>query len=167
MVNIEELKRFESLNIFSENELSLLASIGQIHIFSEDKKIFEQNTYLKNLYLMVSGEISLTYEANEKTILILSSIKPGTFFGISSLCGVKTFHTAYCFKPSEVVVFPVDKLEEIFLKNLDFGFKFYSEMIKFYHKITQSRTEDVIKNLSNLKEIKHIDLISSIVDFSV
>ncbi len=38
MVKLEELKRFETLSVFDNSELEMLATIGQLHIFSEDKK---------------------------------------------------------------------------------------------------------------------------------
>ncbi|GAB6887733.1 hypothetical protein JCM13304A_12310 [Desulfothermus okinawensis JCM 13304] len=167
MVKLEELKRFETLSVFDNSELEMLATIGQLHIFSEDKKIFKQNTKLQNLYFMVSGEISLTHEISSEMVLILSNIRPGTFFGISALCGVKTYHNAYCFKPSEVIAFPIEQLENVFRKNLNFGLKFHYEMIKFYHKITYSKSQDVIKAIGDRGNIDDIDILSSIVDFSV
>ncbi len=52
-------------------------------------------------------------------------------------------------------------------KNLNFGLKFHYEMIKFYHKITYSKSQDVIKAIGDRGNIDDIDILSSIVDFSV
>lgn len=167
MVNIKELMRFESLSEFSKDQLSKLANIGSLHIFSQGKKIFTQNSFIDNLYLMVSGEVSLTYEVNNNITLILSNLRPGIFFGISSLCNVKTSQNAYCDKTSEVISFSVKSLRKIFQEDLDFGIKFNYYIIKFYHKISQSKTEDFIKYLNTKEHIadKLIDL--SYLDFSL
>ncbi len=163
MVKVDELEQFESLKVFSRQELNELSSIAKLYIFSKDKKIFEQNTYLENIYLMVQGEISLTFEVNKDIVLILSNIRPGTFFGISSICGVKTAHNAYCSQASEVIVFPVKGLEDIFSKDKNLAYKFHYEMLKFYHKVTQSRTKDILKVLNKKEHTGEI--LPTIVDF--
>ncbi len=147
MVGTHELSQFDIFKQFTDQEISQMASIGQLHIFSEGKKIFVQNSFLKNLYLMVSGEISLTFDINPDITFIITNLRPGIFFGTSSLVGSKTPHNAYCSQPSEVIVFPIQGLMEIFDKDKRLGYKFYYEMLKFCHKVTQSRTWDILKTI--------------------
>ena len=166
MVSKEELLKFDTLNAFTSQELAKLAAIAHIFVYKKDEKIFAQGESLTNLYLMDRGEVVLTFELNKDVTLIFSHLRPGTFFGITGLCAEKTFQNAYCLRPSQVIVFPLKKLEELFVEDKRLGFKLYYELLKLYHKIAQKRTLHTLKLLKERKDLKNLDFVSTMLDFS-
>ncbi len=161
MVNIEELKRIENLKVFIEEDLQRIGKIGQLHIFSKGTKIFTQDTRINNIYIMISGDISITREVNKDVTIIMDKLRPGTFFGISSLVGIKTFNNAVCNSPSEVLALPVDSLRQYFEEVPGFGSRFIYELLKFYHRIIKNRTLNIIKAMeSHLEDMGELPELS-------
>ncbi len=152
MVNIDELRSIENLKDFKEEHLHRIGEIGQLHIFSKGTKIFRQDTVLSCIYVMLSGDISITREVNKDITIILDKLRPGTFFGVSSLVGIKSFNNAVCTSPSEVLVLPVKELRKSFEDYPDFGACFIYELLKFYHRIIKTRTGNIIKALQSHAE---------------
>ncbi len=152
MVKIEELRSIDNLRDFREEHLKMIGEIGQLHIFSKGTKIFKQDTRLSNIYIMLSGDISITREVNRDVTIILDKLRPGTFFGISSLAGIRSFNNAVCNSSSEVLLLSVDELKKAFERFPEFGACFIYELLKFYHRVIKNRTGNIIKALQSHRQ---------------
>lgn len=84
-IDIEYLRRAETLSHLKPRQLDQLAGAFSIKHYSKDRKIFDQNERADQVYLLLAGAVKLSRTSSKRKHVTVSFVPPGSLFGTSPL----------------------------------------------------------------------------------
>jgi CRP/FNR family transcriptional regulator len=140
-INIEDLKNVRFFDNYTDEQLKILIGISSIKEFKVKEILFEQYDELTELYVMLSGCLSLGISlANEKRIR-LGTLEEGQLFSWSAV--FKPYiSTAWVLATCPTKVLAIDSRELLleFEKNCEFGFITMSKIAQtISHRLSDTR----------------------------
>ncbi|HEY4232146.1 MAG TPA: Crp/Fnr family transcriptional regulator [Lacipirellulaceae bacterium] len=122
---LDELRKSEFLRGIPDEQLTKLAAICRPVEFPARSTVFEQYGLAKNVYVIVSGEISLAICDPEESCRQIGVVHGGDLMGWSPLVGrMRLYDTARCVTAVRALEFEGSKLMDFCAANSPFGFEF-------------------------------------------
>jgi CRP/FNR family transcriptional regulator len=138
---IENLNGLRFFDNYTDEQLKIFIGISSIKEFKVKEILFEQYDELKELYVLLSGCLSLGISiANEKRIN-LGTLENGQLFSWSAVFS-PYISTAWVMAtcPTKVVSIDAKKLKHEFEKNCEFGFITMSKIAQtISHRLSDTR----------------------------
>ena len=123
----ESLQKSSFFSDFSAEDLKQLAEIGRVDEFPARSTVFEEYEPAKEVYVIVSGEVSLAICEPDATCKQIAVVHAGDLLGWSPLVGrTRLYDTAYAMTPVKALVFDGAALMKFCSDNPSFGFQFMS-----------------------------------------
>jgi len=150
MVEIDDFKKFEIFNVFSENQLAELSKITEKKTFKKGHQIYKEDDRANRFYLVVDGQISLNkIDPGEQIGISFEKRERGGLFGAACFMEPQKYTlNALCLKDSEVMSIDADKLFKFFQTDPDMGYKFMKEVAKIYfdrYKVAKRQIHAMVK----------------------
>lgn len=124
MIKIDDLKRFGIFSALNDNELENIAEIAKQEAYEKGRRIFQENSIARNLYLVSSGMVEIRMRGAEGKEMAVDAVEPGEVFGWSAVTEPHAFTAAAsALEDSDVVVVNGNVLRDLFKKNNHIGFK--------------------------------------------
>lgn len=130
MTTNQELKQFEIFKDLTDAELANIAEIAKKERYDANKRIFEEKSWARNLYLVVDGKVEIKMKGDlGSKQLPIDEAGPGEIFGWSAVTEPRAFTAAAWTKAkSEILVFDGEVLLDLFKKNNHIGYKVMSKV---------------------------------------
>jgi CRP-like cAMP-binding protein len=128
-VTIDELKKVRFFDTYSDEQLKILIDISALKEFKVKDVLFEQYDELSELYILLSGCLSMGISLPKEKRIHLSTLEEGELFSWSAV--FKPYiSTAWVIAtcPTKVLAIDARKLNLQFEKNCEFGFKSMSKI---------------------------------------
>ncbi|MCI0523199.1 MAG: cyclic nucleotide-binding domain-containing protein [Bacteroidales bacterium] len=128
-VETDDLKQIRFFEKYSDEQLGTIASISTIREFKVKDIIFEQYDELSEVYVLLSGSLSLGISLPKEKRIHLGTITEGQLFSWSAV--FKPYiSTAWvmAITPARVIAIDAKKLNEEIERDCDFGFKTMSKI---------------------------------------
>ena len=128
MVGLNTVETLRSSNFFvdlPEDQLNRLLSIAREVEFDAREAIFHEHDPAKDVYLIVSGKVSLAVCAPKVGCRQIMEVSDGDLIGWSPLLGrPRLSDTAHTLSPTKAIAFEGSQLLELCRENPEFGFEF-------------------------------------------
>lgn len=122
---LEEMKRCPFFSDFDEDQLRRLADISRIVEFPARATVFEQFEKAGEVYVLLSGQVTLAICEPAKSCKQIGVVRPGELMGWSSMVGrPRLYDSAHTLTRVNALVFKGDELMDFCRHNPSFGFKF-------------------------------------------
>ena len=122
---VEKLRTSHFFREIADEQLQKLAEICQEVDFPPRHTVFEEYEPAKEVYVILSGEISLAICDSKKSCRQIASIRDGDLMGWSALVGrTRLYDTARTVTPVKALEFDGSRLMQFCDSNPSFGFKF-------------------------------------------
>jgi CRP/FNR family transcriptional regulator len=125
----DDLKRIRFFEKYSDEQLRTIASISSIREFKVKEIIFEQYDELSEVYVLMSGSLSLGISLPKEKRIHLGTISEGQLFSWSAVFQ-PYISTAWVMAvtPARVIAIDAKKLNAEIERDCDFGFKTMSKI---------------------------------------
>jgi len=123
------LKDCEFFNEFEEQDLGRIADLCRLNIYKTGENVFRQGDFGENLYVIVEGRVVLERSIDlgtRKGSVMITMLGKGKLFGCWSalLDDPQNFmSSAFCEKPTRVLVLGGRNLRTMMNNDAEFGFK--------------------------------------------
>ncbi len=148
-----KFERLETLSFFtglSAADLRLLAPYFAPHVFAANTTIFEQGDRADYLYLVVSGDVIISYKPDDGPIMTVTHVQPGGIFGWSAAMGNPSYTSAAsCGVDSEVVRIRGADLRVLCDKNPEVGKVILSRLAAVIAERKKSQQRGITTLLAN------------------
>lgn len=122
---LQELRGSTFFGGFAEDHLKRLAELGRVETFPARETIFEEYEPAKDVYIILSGEISLAICEPEEKCKQIAVVHAGDLMGWSPLVGrARLYDTAHTLTPVRALSFNGEELMKFCAANPAFGFQF-------------------------------------------
>ncbi len=123
---------FQSLGLTADQKKKLTEQMRELN-FAKGEMVFSQGEAVKNVYILHSGLIKLSYFTAEGKELVKSFISGGDQFGslVSQLSDGGSTFSAICLEESSVIVIPYTVFESVVEQNptaQKFTLKFFQQL---------------------------------------
>ena len=150
MAEINDLKKFDTFSLFSEDQLAEIGKITEKKTFEKGAQIYQEGDRANHIFLVNKGLVSMRKIAPGDTIGIsFESREKGDLFGTACFMKPQEYTlNSVCLEDSEVMVIDADKLFELFQKYPEIGYKFMKEVAKIYferYKIAKRQIHAMVK----------------------
>jgi len=150
MAEINDLKKFDTFSLFSEDQLAEIAKITEKQTFKKGAQIYQEGDRTNHIFLVTKGLVSMRKIAPGDTIGIsFESREKGDLFGTACFMKPQEYTlNSVCMEDSEVMAIDADKLFELFQKYPEIGYKFMKEVAKIYferYKIAKRQIHAMVK----------------------
>ena len=150
MAEINDLKKFDTFSLFSEDQLTEIAKITEKKTFEKGAQIYQEGDRANHIFLVIKGLVSMRKIAPGDTIGIsFESREKGDLFGTACFMKPQEYTlNSVCLEDSEVMAIDADKLFELFQKYPEIGYKFMKEVAKIYferYKIAKRQIHAMVK----------------------
>lgn len=128
-VEIDDLKQIRFFEKFSDGQLGTIANISSIREYKVKDIIFEQYDELSEVFVLLSGSISLGISLPKDKRIHLGTISEGQLFSWSAVFQ-PYISTAWVMAvtPAKVIAIDAKKLTAEIDRDCDFGFKTMSKI---------------------------------------
>ncbi len=135
---IQTLQKLRFLNGIDPAHLDQIANIAQICDCDADEILFHEGEPAKNIYLVVSGKLSLELSPSTIYSKHLVSVGPGEMLGWSSFAEQPQFAaTAVVTEPARLVQIDGERLRAICESDREFGYAFmHRTMLALAQRLT-------------------------------
>lgn len=135
---------------FTPGELEALLACGQEIHCPGGTRILKEGEPAESFYILLTGVISIKIFRPEHGELILSTLKqPGEIFGWSALVEEGRFTaTAECLEDSRLISFKRADLENFFLQNPQFGYRFMKNLALLISRRLERTRALLVKGIS-------------------
>ena len=140
-MTIEELKNVRFFDNYSDKQLQIFIDISSIKEFKVKDILFEQYDELTELYVLLSGCLSLGISLAKEKRIRLGTLEEGQLFSWSAVFSPH-ISTAWVMAtcPTTVLAIDANKLNLEFEKNCEFGFKTMSKLAQtISHRLSDTR----------------------------
>lgn len=121
----DALRQMEFFRGFTDEHLERLAAISEEVEFQSHEKIFEEHDPAENVYLIVSGKVSLAICAPKIGCRQIMQASAGDLIGWSPLLGrPRLSDTAQTMAPTKAIVFSGTKLMTMCEEDHELGYQF-------------------------------------------
>jgi CRP-like cAMP-binding protein len=126
---IDKLKNIRFFDFYSEEQLKIFIGISCIKSFKVKDILFEQYDELSDVYILLSGCLSLGISLAKEKRIRLGTLEEGHLFSWSAAFS-PYISTAWVMAtcPTKVLAIDAKKLNLEFEKNCEFGFKTMSKI---------------------------------------
>ena len=150
MVEVNDLKKFDTLSLFSEDQLAEIAKITEKQTFKKGGQIYQEGDRANHIFLVTKGLVSMRKISPGDTIGIsFESREKGDLFGTACFMKPQEYTlNSVCLEDSEVMAIDADKLFELFQQHPEVGYKFMKEISKIYferYKIAKRQIHAMVK----------------------
>ena len=150
MVEVNDFKKWDIFNVFSEKQLSELAGITEIKTFKKDAHVYERGKRADHIFVIIKGVVSLIrLEPGEKIGISFEKRERGELFGTACFMIPQEYTlTAVCMSDSEVMAIDADKLLTLCEDDPELGYKFLREVAKIYferYKLAKRQIHEMVK----------------------
>jgi len=138
---IEDLKDVRFFDNYTDEQLNIFIGISTIKEFKVKEILFEQYDELKEIYILVSGCLSLGISISNEKRIRLGTLEDGQLFSWSAVFS-PYISTAWVMAtcPTKVLAIDARKLTEKFERNCEFGFKTMSKIAQtISHRLSDTR----------------------------
>ena len=140
-VTIEELKNVRFFDNYSNEQLKIFIRLSSIKEFKVKEILFEQYDELSEMYVLLTGCLSMGISLAKEKRIHLSTLEEGDLFSWSAAFS-PFISTAWVIAtcPSKVLAIDARKLNLEFQKNCEFGFKTMSKIAQtISHRLSDTR----------------------------
>ncbi len=150
MVEINDFKKFDRFNVFSEDQLAELVKITEKKTYEKGTQIYKEGDRANHIFLVTMGLVSLRkIDPGDKVGISFESREKGEMFGTACFMKPQEYTlNAICTQDSEVMAMDAEKLFDLFLKYPEMGYKFMKEVAKVYferYKIAKKQIHAMVK----------------------
>ncbi len=157
MIETHEIRNIHMLQDFSEEKLQKIAELANLQIVNAETVLYREEQNLSYLYMLLSGKIILEVDASEDISVTLGVIKPRYTIGTSSLIPkAKSYATAFCVEPSEVIFINAAELYTLLENDLELGFLFMQRIMHIYESRLANRTSQFLQALKYHPELQRV-----------
>jgi CRP-like cAMP-binding protein len=138
---IEDLKNVRFFDNYTDDQLNIFMGISTIKQFKVKEILFEQYDELKEIYILVSGCLSLGISISNEKRIRLGTLEDGQLFSWSAVFS-PYISTAWVMStcPTKVLAIDARKLTSEFERNCEFGFKTMSKIAQtISHRLSDTR----------------------------
>jgi CRP-like cAMP-binding protein len=140
-VTIDELKNVRFFDNYSDEQLKVFIRISTIKEFKVKEILFEQYDELSEMYVLLTGCLSMGISLAKEKRIHLSTLEEGQLFSWSAVFS-PYISTAWVMAtcPTKVVAIDAKKLNLEFEKSCEFGFKTMSKIAQtISHRLSDTR----------------------------
>jgi CRP/FNR family transcriptional regulator len=140
-ITIEDLKNVRFFDDYTDDQLKIFIGISSIKEFKVKDVLFEQYDELKEIYILLSGCLSLGISIAKEKRIRLGTLEDGQLFSWSAVFS-PYISTAWVMAtcPTKVLAIDAKKLTHEFEKNCEFGFKTMSKIAQtISHRLSDTR----------------------------
>jgi CRP-like cAMP-binding protein len=150
MVEIKDLKKFDTFSLLSEDQLAEIAKITEKQTFKKGAQVYQEGDRANHIFLVTKGLVSMRKIAPGDTIGIsFESREKGDLFGTACFMKPQEYTlNSVCMEDSEVMAIDADKLFDLFQQHPEIGYKFMKEIAKIYferYKIAKRQIHAMVK----------------------
>jgi CRP-like cAMP-binding protein len=150
MVEVNDFKKLDIFNMFSEKQLAELAEITETKAFKKDAHVYERGKRADHIFVVINGLISLNrFEPGEKIGISFEKREKGELFGTACFMKPQEYTlTAVCVSDSEVMAIDANKLLNLCEDDPELGYKFVKEVAKIYferYKLAKRQIHEMVK----------------------
>ncbi len=150
MVEVNDFKKLDIFNVFSEKQLAELVEITETKTFEKGAHVYERGKRADHIFVVTKGMVSLNrFEPGEKIGISFEKREKGEFFGTACFMKPQKYTlTGVCLEDSEVLAIDADKLLKLCEADPDLGYKFIKEVAKVYferYKIAKMQIYAMVK----------------------
>ena len=150
MVEVNDFKKLDIFNVFSEKQLEELAEITETKAFKKDAHVYERGKRADHIFVVVKGVVSLIrLEPGEKIGISFEKRERGELFGTACFMKPQEYTlTAVCMSDSDIMAIDADKLLKLCEDDPELGYKFVKEVAKIYferYKIAKRQIHEMVK----------------------
>ena len=150
MVEVNDFKKLDIFNVFSEKQLAELAKITKTKTFEKGAHVYERGKRADHIFVVTKGVVSLNrFEPGEKIGISFEKRGKGEFFGTACFMKPQEYTlTGVCMEDSEVLAVDADKLFKLCEADPDLGYKFLKEVAKVYferYKLAKRQIHAMVK----------------------
>jgi CRP-like cAMP-binding protein len=140
-VTIGELKNIRFFDNYSDDQLKIFIRLSSIKEFRVKEILFEQYDELSEMYVLLTGCLSMGISLAKEKRIHLSTLEEGDLFSWSAAFS-PYISTAWVMAtcPTKVLAIDARKLNLEFEKNCDFGFKTMAKIAQtISHRLSDTR----------------------------
>jgi cAMP-binding proteins - catabolite gene activator and regulatory subunit of cAMP-dependent protein kinases len=140
-ITIEDLKNVSFFDDYTDDQLKIFIDISSLKEFKVKDVLFEQYDELKEIYVLLSGCLSLGISISNEKRIRLGTLEDGHLFSWSAVFS-PFISTAWVMAscPTKVLAIDAKKLNDEFEKNCAFGFKTMSKIAQtISHRLSDTR----------------------------
>jgi CRP-like cAMP-binding protein len=140
-LTIEELKSVRFFDNYTDEQLKIFIRISSIKEFNVKEILFEQYDELSEIYVLLTGCLSLGISLAKEKRIRLGTLEEGQLFSWSAVFSPH-ISTAWVMAgcPTKVLAIDAKKLIHEFDKNCEFGFKTMSKIAQtISHRLSDTR----------------------------
>ena len=150
MVEVNDFKKLDIFNVFSEKQLVELVEITETKAFKKDAHVYERGKRADHIFVVVNGLVSLNrFEPGEKIGISFEKREKGELFGTACFMKPQEYTlTAVCMSDSDVMTIDADKLLKLCDADPELGYKFLKEVAKTYferYKMAKRQIHEMVK----------------------
>ncbi len=140
-VEIDDLKKIRFFEKYTDEQLDKIVRLSSVKEFKVKELIFDQYDELSEVYVLLSGSLSLGISLPPDKRIHLGSIEEGQLFSWSAVF-YPYISTAWVMAvtPAKVIAIDAKKLNVEIEKDCDFGFKTMSKIAQtISHRLSDTR----------------------------
>ena len=150
MVEVNDFKKLDIFNVFSEKQLAELVEITETKAFKKDAHVYERGKRADHIFVVVNGLVSLNrFEPGEKIGISFEKREKGELFGTACFMKPQEYTlTAVCMSDSDIMAIDADKLLKLCDADPELGYKFLKEVAKTYferYKMAKRQIHEMVK----------------------
>ncbi len=150
MAEVNDFKKLDIFNVFSEKQVAELATITETKAFKKDAHVYERGKRADHIFVVIKGVVSLNrFEPGEKIGISFEKRERGELFGTACFMKPQEYTlTAVCLGDSELMVIDADKLLKLCDADPELGYKFLKEVAKTYferYKLAKRQIHEMVK----------------------
>jgi CRP/FNR family transcriptional regulator, cyclic AMP receptor protein len=146
MVKVEDLKRINLLKHIPEHLLEIIAAEAQLSIFGTDTQLVAMNEPMRYFYMLMMGQVGIRRNITPDIDVIIEFIQSGNSFGASVLLGEnKSFYTAVCQEPCEIITVSGERMRHLFEQNHELAYHVLKSVSKRYKRFMDKQARMVFE----------------------
>ena len=150
MVETNDLKKFDTFNLFSEDQLAEIAKITEKKTYEKGAQIYQEGDRANHIFMVTGGHVSMRkIDPGDNIGISFESREKGEMFGTACFMRPQEYTlNSVCMQDSEVMAIDAEKLFELFQKYPEIGYKFLKEVAKIYferYKIAKRQIHAMVK----------------------
>ncbi len=157
MLELEKdiLMKSPFLREFQEEEIQKIISVAKVGIYKEGDVLFDCDTDIRTLYILVEGDIQFVVPLGNREIEIHRA-SVGDIFGLSSILpsDYKTTFKALVVQDAQVIEFGIEELERVFKGAPFLRYRFYFNLLKIFTLKKDKGNHLLLESLLNLPPVR-------------
>jgi CRP-like cAMP-binding protein len=150
MLEINELRRFELFNAFSDRQLEKLAEITEKQAYKAQEHVYEHGQRAKYLFVVSKGLVSLReLKPGDQVGIAFEMRERGEMFGAACFMKPQEYTlTGICMEPTELLAIDADRLFDLCEIDPALGFTLAKKIAQIYferYKFAKRQLYEMVK----------------------